>query len=49
MAHFLSDTDFERFKSLIYDASGITFSMTNRSILESRLKERLRKKNTADW
>ncbi|HHU36441.1 MAG TPA: protein-glutamate O-methyltransferase CheR [Treponema sp.] len=44
MAHFLSDTDFERFKSLIYDASGITFSMTNRSILESRLKERLREK-----
>lgn len=44
MAYFLSDTDFERFRTLIYDASGITFSTTNRSILESRLKERLREK-----
>jgi len=40
-----SFTDFERFRTLIYDASGITFSTTNRSILESRLKERLREKN----
>ncbi len=47
MAYFLSDTDFERFRTLIYDASGITFSTTNRSILESRLKERLREKNLA--
>jgi chemotaxis protein methyltransferase CheR len=45
MAYFLADTDFERFRTLIYDASGITFSTTNRSILESRLKERLREKN----
>lgn len=39
---FLSDEYFEKFRSLIYDASGIHFSATNRSILESRLKERLR-------
>jgi len=42
MTEFLSDDYFERFRSLIYDASGIHFSATNRSILESRLKERLR-------
>ena len=42
MTEFLSDEYFERFRSLIYDASGIHFSSTNRSILESRLKERLR-------
>ncbi len=38
----LSDPDFEKYKKLIYDASGITFTATNRSILESRLRERLR-------
>jgi len=42
MASFLSDADFERFRSLIYDESGIHFSESNRTILESRLKERLR-------
>jgi chemotaxis protein methyltransferase CheR len=42
MSDFLTDTDFDRYKKLIYDASGITFSESNRSILESRLKERLR-------
>ena len=42
MPEFLSDEYFERFRSLIYNASGIHFSATNRSILESRLKERLR-------
>ncbi|MFP4114276.1 MAG: CheR family methyltransferase [Spirochaetota bacterium] len=42
MSEFLSDEYFERFRSLIYEASGIHFSATNRSILESRLKERLR-------
>jgi chemotaxis protein methyltransferase CheR len=42
MSEFLSDADFERFRSLIYDASGIHFSESNRTILESRLKERLR-------
>jgi len=44
MSDFLSDADFELYRKLIYDASGITFSSTNRSILESRLKERLREK-----
>lgn len=42
MASFLSDSDFEKFRSLIYNESGIHFSESNRTILESRLKERLR-------
>lgn len=42
MADFLPDQDFEAYKKLIYDESGIHFSATNRSILESRLRERLR-------
>lgn len=42
MADFLPDSDFNQFSKLIYDESGIHFSTTNRSILESRLKERLR-------
>lgn len=45
MADFLSDADFDQFRKLIYDESGITFSSTNRAILESRLKERLREKS----
>lgn len=44
MADFLSDSDFDQYRKLIYDESGITFSATNRAILESRLKERLRDK-----
>ncbi len=44
MADFLADTDFDLYRKLIYDESGIHFSATNRSILESRLKERLRDK-----
>ena len=44
MTDFLSDADFELYRKLIYDESGITFSATNRAILESRLKERLREK-----
>ena len=44
MSEFLSDADFELYRKLVYDESGIHFSMTNRSILESRLKERLRDK-----
>ncbi|MDR0669505.1 MAG: protein-glutamate O-methyltransferase CheR [Treponema sp.] len=39
---FFSDADFELYKALIYRESGITFTTTNRSILESRLKEQLR-------
>lgn len=42
MSEFLSDTDFTRFRNLIYDESGIHFSESNRTILESRLKERLK-------
>ena len=44
MVSFLSDADFDQYRKLIYDESGITFSSTNRSILESRLRERLREK-----
>jgi chemotaxis protein methyltransferase CheR len=45
MADLLTDAQFNEFRKLIYDSSGITFSETNRSILDSRLKERLRDKN----
>ena len=41
---FFSDADFEQYRNLIYNESGIHFTPTNRSILESRLKERLREK-----
>lgn len=44
MSDFLSEADFDLYRKLIYDESGIHFSATNRSILESRLKERLRDK-----
>jgi chemotaxis protein methyltransferase CheR len=40
----LNDANFELYRDLIYKESGITFTPTNRSILESRLKERLREK-----
>ncbi len=42
MSNFLDDTHFQKFRDLIYEASGIHFSSSNRSILESRLRERLR-------
>ena len=41
---FMTDADFEQYRNLIYNESGIHFTATNRSILESRLKERLREK-----
>ena len=44
MLEILNDHDFENFRKLIYDESGITFSATNRSILDSRIKELLRLK-----
>lgn len=44
MADLLTNEQFEKFRKTIYDESGITFSATNRSILDSRLKERLRDK-----
>ncbi|MDR1787849.1 MAG: protein-glutamate O-methyltransferase CheR [Treponema sp.] len=40
----ISDGDFERYRRLIYDESGIHFTALNRAILESRLKERLRER-----
>jgi len=42
---FFTDADFEQYRTLIYNECGIHFTATNRSILESRLKERLREKN----
>lgn len=44
MADLLTDSEFDMFRKVIYDESGITFSATNRSILDSRLKEKLREK-----
>ncbi|MBR6153953.1 MAG: protein-glutamate O-methyltransferase CheR [Treponema sp.] len=48
MSDLLTDSQFDQFRVLIYDASGITFSDTNRSILDSRIKERLREKQMTD-
>ena len=45
MLDVLTDADYELFRKVIYDESGITFSATNRSILDSRLKEKLREKH----
>ena len=42
MSDFLNDSDFMRIRDLIYNESGIHFSDSNRTILESRLKERLK-------
>ncbi|MCL1817295.1 MAG: protein-glutamate O-methyltransferase CheR [Spirochaetaceae bacterium] len=42
MSEFLNDADFENYRTLIYKESGITFSDTNRTILESRLRERVK-------
>ncbi|MFA6937394.1 MAG: protein-glutamate O-methyltransferase CheR [Treponema sp.] len=48
MSDLLNDLQFEKFRKIIYDESGITFSDTNRSILDSRIKERLRAENLAN-
>ncbi len=48
MSDFLSDENFEKFRNLIYRESGIHFSSTNRTILESRLRERLRAAKLGD-
>jgi len=45
---FLNDANFDLYREFIYAESGITFTPTNRSILESRLKERLRDKAGVD-
>ena len=42
MNDFTTDQEFELFRNLIYEHSGISFSASNRSILESRLRERLK-------
>lgn len=42
MPETVSDLEFERFRTLIYNESGIHFSDSNRTILESRLRERLK-------
>lgn len=42
MADLLSDEEFDLFRNVIYKECGISFSDTNRSILDSRLHERLR-------
>ena len=47
MLEILNDQDYEKFRKVIYDQCGITFSATNRSILDSRIKDLLRKKNIA--
>jgi len=44
----LTDNDFELFSRLIYEQSGIHFSEMNRSILETRLRERLKASGLAD-
>ncbi len=48
MADLLNDSQFDKFRKLIYDSSGITFSESNRSILDSRLKDRLREEKLAN-
>lgn len=45
MLEVLNDNDYEQFRKVIYDECGITFSATNRSILDSRIKDLLRRKN----
>ncbi len=42
MSEILPDELFSEFRSIIYDQSGIHFSDSNRPILESRLRDRLR-------
>jgi chemotaxis protein methyltransferase CheR len=44
---FLSDADFDLYKSLIYNESGILFTVTNRSVLEQRLRDILRENKMA--
>ena len=42
MSELLNDSDFQKIRDLIYNESGIHFSDSNRTILESRLRERLK-------
>ena len=43
MNKFLTEKEFETFRDVIYNESGIHFSETNRTILESRLRDLIRK------
>jgi chemotaxis protein methyltransferase CheR len=45
--NLLSDAEFELFRTLIYNECGIHFTVTNRPILEGRLRERLLEKGMA--
>ena len=45
MPDFLTTIEFEEFRKLIYKESGITFSETNRPVLESRIRDALRHKH----
>lgn len=47
MADILTNADFDQYSKTIYNESGITFSETNRAILDSRIKERLRETGLA--
>ncbi|GHU24160.1 chemotaxis protein CheR [Spirochaetia bacterium] len=44
-ANFFTDANFVQYRTLVYNESGIHFTPTNRSILESRLREQLREKH----
>ena len=48
MSDFLNDSDFQKIRDLIYNESGIHFSDSNRTILESRLRERLKVMNLSN-
>ncbi|MBR2316639.1 MAG: protein-glutamate O-methyltransferase CheR, partial [Spirochaetales bacterium] len=48
MFNQLTDTQFKKFRDLIYKESGMHFSDINRPILESRLKARLKKAELED-
>jgi chemotaxis protein methyltransferase CheR len=48
MSDVLNDALFEKFRKVIYDESFINFSETNRSVLDSRLKEQLRQKKMTE-
>lgn len=42
MDYILNDTEFELFRNLIYESSGIHFYDSNRTVLESRIKTKLK-------
>ena len=42
MPDILTDAEFEQFRNLIYKESGISFSDTNRPVLESRIRDTIR-------